>query len=152
MAKLKCNCFYGGLPKCLKAIVDYLKARPQEKTYYDYLRATRETEKEGSMELSQSPWSQATINTAKPRMTSFFPLQKLKGTQPAFKTPTVQLAYLEEESAEKYKEVESEDPNGINGVMEEFMVCLVRAVKMPKWKRSAVIIVAVWSTSSVTAH
>ena len=55
-------------------------------------------------------------------MTTFFPLQKLKRTQPALKTPAMHLAHLEEESAEKDKEVESEDPNGINRVMEEFMV------------------------------
>ena len=65
--KLKCNCFYGGLPKWLKAMVAYLKAILQEKTYSDYLWATREAEKEDSMELSQSPWSQATDNTAKPK-------------------------------------------------------------------------------------
>ena len=68
-------------------------------------------------------------NTAKPQMISFFPLQKLKGTQPALKTPSVHLAHLEEESAEKDKEVESEDPNGIDRVTEEFMVHLARAVK-----------------------
>ena len=39
------------------------------------------------------------------------------------------LVYLEEESAKKDKEVESEDPDGIDGVTEEFMVCLTRAVK-----------------------
>ena len=32
MAKLKCDCFYSRLPKCLKAMVAYLKACPQEKT------------------------------------------------------------------------------------------------------------------------
>ena len=37
--------------------------------------------------------------------------------------------HLEEESVEKDKEVESKDPNGIDGVMEEFMVHLARAVK-----------------------
>ena len=52
VAKLKCNCFYGGLPKWLKAMVTYLKASLQEKTYSDYLQATREEEKEDSMELS----------------------------------------------------------------------------------------------------
>ena len=71
------------------------------------------------MELSQSPQSQATDNTTKPRMTSFFPLQKLKGTQPALKTPTVCLAHLEEKSVEKDEEVESKDPSGINRVTEE---------------------------------
>ena len=75
-AELKCDCFYGGLPKCLKAMVAYLKASPQEKTYSDYLQAAREAEKEDSMELSQSPQNQMTDITAKPRTTSFFPLQK----------------------------------------------------------------------------
>ena len=45
------------------------------------------------------------------------------------KTPTVHLAHLEEESAKKDEEVESKDPNGIDGVTEEFMVHLARAVK-----------------------
>ena len=110
-------------------MVAYLKANPQEKTYSDYLQAAREAEKEDPMELSQSPQNQTTNNTAKPRMTSFFPLQKLKGTQLALKTPVVHLAHLEEEIAEKNEEVESKDPNSINGVTEEFMVYLVRAVK-----------------------
>ena len=39
------------------------------------------------------------------------------------------LEHLEEESAKKDEEVESKDPNNIDGVMKEFMVCLVRAVK-----------------------
>ena len=39
------------------------------------------------------------------------------------------LVHLEEESAEKDKEVESEDPDSIDGVTEEFMVYLVRAMK-----------------------
>ena len=61
-------------------------------------------------------------------MTSFFLLQKLKGTHPAVKTPAVCLAHLEEDSAEKDEGVDSEDPDGIKGVMEEFMVHLVRAM------------------------
>ena len=68
-------------------------------------------------------------NTTKPKTTSFFPLQKLKGNQPIPKTAAVCLAHLEEESAERDKEVESKDPDNINGVMEEYMVHLVRAVK-----------------------
>ena len=39
------------------------------------------------------------------------------------------LAYLEEESANKDEAVDSEDPNSIGGVTEEFMVPLVRAMK-----------------------
>ena len=99
--------FYGGLPKCLKAMVPYLRASPQEKTYSNYLWAAREAEKEDSMELSQRPQSQATNNTAKPKATSFFPLQKHKKTQPALKAPTMHLAHLEEESTNKDEELES---------------------------------------------
>ena len=43
--------------------------------------------------------------------------------------PVVHLAHLEEESVKKDEAVDSEDPNGIKGVMEEFMVHLVRAIK-----------------------
>ena len=40
VAELKRDCFYGGLPKRLKAMVAYLKAGPQVRMYSDYLRAT----------------------------------------------------------------------------------------------------------------
>ena len=39
------------------------------------------------------------------------------------------LAHLEEESTKRDEEVESEDPDSINRVTEEFMLCLVRAMK-----------------------
>ena len=41
MAELKHDCFYGRLPKCLKAMVACLKASLQEKTYSNYLWAKR---------------------------------------------------------------------------------------------------------------
>ena len=126
MAELKCDCCYGGVPKCHKAMVAYLKASPQEKMYSDYLQAEREAEKEDSMEPSQS---HTVNNTAKPRSTSFFPLQKLRGTQPAVKMVAVCLVHVEEESAKKDEGVDSEALDGIEGVMEEFMVHLVRAMK-----------------------
>ena len=91
-------------------MVAYLKASLHEKTYSNYLWAAREAEEE-SMELSQIPQSQVIDNTAKPKTTSFF--------------PAMCLAHLEEESAERDEEVEIEDPDGIDGFMEEFMVCLV---------------------------
>ena len=37
VAKLKCDHFYGGLPKWLKAMVAYLKVSANEKMYSDYL-------------------------------------------------------------------------------------------------------------------
>ena len=52
VVEMKRDCFYGGLPKQLKAMVAYLKAGPQVRMYSDYLRAAREAEKEDSIELS----------------------------------------------------------------------------------------------------
>ena len=65
----------------------------------------------------EPPHSQTANNTAKPKVTSFFPLQKHKGTQPMVKMPAVCLVHLEEESAKKDEVVDSEDPDGIEGVM-----------------------------------
>ena len=55
VAELKRDHFYGGLPKHLKAMVAYLKAGPQVRTYSEYLRATREAEKEDWIESSWTP-------------------------------------------------------------------------------------------------
>ena len=129
IAELKRDHFYGGLPKRLKALVAYLKAGPQVRTYSDYLRAAREAEKEDSIELSQTPKSQATDGLSKPRAASFFPLRKLKGSQPFPKKPAICLAQLEEEDANEGEDLESDDPDGIEGVTGEFMIQLARAVK-----------------------
>ena len=110
-------------------MVAYLKAGPQVRTYSDYLRAAREAEKEDSIELSQTPRTQTTNSPSKPRTTSFFPLRKLKGSQPLPKKPAVHLVQLEEEDANNGEDPESDDPDGIKGVTEEFMVRLARAVK-----------------------
>ena len=110
-------------------MVAYLKAGPQVRTYSDYLRATREAEKEDSIELSQSQRAPATDGPSKLRATSFFPLRKLKGSQPFTKKPTICLAQLEEEGADDGEEPESDNPDGIKGVTNEFMVRLARAVK-----------------------
>ena len=110
-------------------MVAYLKASLHKKTYFDYLLAAREVEKEDSMELSQSPRNEAIDNTAKPRTTSFFPLWKLKGNQPVPKMAAMHLVHLEKESAKRDEEVESQDPDSIYGVKEEFMVHLAKAMK-----------------------
>ena len=128
VAEPKRDRFYGRLPKRLKAMVAYLKVGPQVRTYSDYLRATREAEKEDSIELPHSPRAPATDGPSKPRATSFFPLRKLKGSQPFTKKPAVCLAQLEEEGTEDSEDLESNDPDGIKGVNEEFMVWLARAV------------------------
>ena len=44
--------------------------------------------------------SETVHTTSKPKAISFFPLQKLKGSQPT-KTPAVQVVHLEEENADK---------------------------------------------------
>ena len=110
-------------------MVAYLKVGPQVRMYSDYLRATREAEKEDLMELPQNSKIQAADGPSKPRTTSFFPLRKLKGNQPLSKKPTVCLAQLEEEEADNGKDTESDDPDGSEGVTKEFMVQLARVVK-----------------------
>ena len=77
-AELKRDCFYGGLPKRLKVMVAYLKVGPQVRTYSDYLRATREAEKEDTIELSQSPRASVTDGLSKPRATSFFSIEEIE--------------------------------------------------------------------------
>ena len=79
-------------------------------------------------------------------------MQKLKGNQLTPKMATMCLVHLEEESAKRDEDGGSEDPNSINGVTEEFMVHLVRAVKDAKWGKSTAIIVAAPNTLSVTVH
>ena len=113
-------------------MVAYLKAGPQVRMYSDYLRATREAEKEDSIELSRSSRFQMTDSLSKPRATSFFPLRKHKGNQPLSKKPTIHLVQLEEEDADNGEDPESDDPGGIEGVTEEFMIQLARAVKDPQ--------------------
>ena len=106
-------------------MVAYLKASAGEKTYSDYLHAVQEAENEEAMVPSHS---QTSDSRSKPKVMSFFPLWKLKGTQPT-KTPAVQVAHLEEESTNKEDSAESKDPNGIKGINKEFIVHLARAVK-----------------------
>ena len=60
--------------------------------------------------------------------TSFFLLRKLKGSQPLSKKPAIHLAQLEEEDANGGEDPESDDPGGIEGVTEEFMVQLAGVV------------------------
>ena len=103
-------------------MVAYLKVGPHVRTYSDNLRVTTEAEKEDSIELSQSSRIQKADSPSKPGTTSFFPLRKLKGIQPFSKKPAIQLMQLEEEDADNGEDPESNDPDGIKGVTEEFMV------------------------------
>ena len=96
-------------------MVAYLKAGLQVRTYSDYLRAAREVEKEDSMELPRGPRAQTTDNAPKLHATSFFPLQKFKGSQPTTKTPAVHLAHLAEDVVGDEDE-ESNNPSRIEGV------------------------------------
>ena len=110
-------------------MVAYLQVGPQVRSYSDYLRAAREAEKEDSVKLSRSSRIQTADGLSKPRTTSFFPLRKLKGNQPFSKKPAIWLVQLEEEDTDDGEDPESDDPDGIKGVTEEFMVRLARAVK-----------------------
>ena len=103
-------------------MVAYLKVGPWVRMYSDYLMATREAEKEDSIELLQSSRIQAANGPLKPRNTSFFPLRNLKGNQPLSKKPAMHLTQLEEEDADDSEDPESDDLGGIEGVTEEFMV------------------------------
>ena len=59
---------------------------------------------------------------SKPRTTSFFPLRKLKGNQPLSKKPAVCLTHLGEKDADDGEDSENDEPGGIEGVTEEFLV------------------------------
>ena len=124
VVELKHNCFYSRLPKQLKAMVAYLKASTNEKTYSNYLQAVWEAEKKKTLEPS---CSQTAASASKPKVTNFFPLWKLKGGQPAV-TPSAWVAHLEEVSANKEEGIESTDSDGIKGKTMEFIVNLARAV------------------------
>ena len=86
-----------GLPKWFKVMVASLRASAQ---------------KEEGMGPSHS---QTVDSTSKPKVMSFFLLQKLKGIQPT-KTLAVWVAHLEEESTDKEEGIESEDPDGIESI------------------------------------
>ena len=53
----------------------------------------------------------------------------MKGNHPSKKKPAVHLTQLEEEGTNDGEDPESDNPDGIKGVTEEFMVKLARAVK-----------------------
>ena len=54
MAKLKQDCFHGGLHKWLKAMMAYLKVTPGVRMYSDYICNVREAEKEEAVETPHS--------------------------------------------------------------------------------------------------
>ena len=84
--------------------------------------------------------------------TSCFPLRKLKGSQPFPKKLTVHLVQLEEEDVDDRVDPESDDPDGVKRVTEEFMVQLARAVKDAQMDKGTAIIAAAPNTLSVIAH
>ena len=90
------------------------------------LRAAREAKKEE--EAMEPSWNQMADKSSKPKATSFFPLQKLKGTKPTT-IPAVRAVHVEEGGSKEEAGAECKDPGGINGMTEEFIVHLARAVK-----------------------
>ena len=79
-------------------------------------------------EVMEPTHSQMADNPTKSKAMSFFPLWKLKGTLPV-KTPAVWVVHLEEDVTDKEEGAKSDDPEGIKGMIEEFIVYLARAVK-----------------------
>ena len=61
VVELKRDCFYGRLPKQLKAMVAYLKAGPQVRTYSDYLRVPGRLRKKISWSCLEVPESKLLI-------------------------------------------------------------------------------------------
>ena len=61
--------------------------------------------------------NQPVASTSKPWVTSFFPLQKLKGSQLAT-TPSAWVVHLEKKSTNKEECIDSEVPDDIRGVTE----------------------------------
>ena len=121
------------------------KLAPDEKTYSNYLHAAWEAEKEETMEQSHS---HTVGSPAKPKATSFFKLRKLKGNQPA-KTPAVQLVHLEEEAPDDEEGTDSENPDGLDGMMQRNSWCASpEPWKMHSKMRNAVIIAGAQIISS----
>ena len=77
------------------------------------------------MEASQNL---ATASTSRPRVTIFFPLQKLKSSQLAI-TSSTWVMHLDERSTDEEEGIDGDDTDGIKGITEEFIACLARAVK-----------------------
>ena len=74
-----------------------------------------------------------------------------QGESASIQTATMCLAHLEEESA-KREEEETKDPDSIDGVTEEFMVCLAWFVKDAQVEEKYCYHCSSPSTLSVTAH
>ena len=107
----------------------------------------------------KTPWSYPEAHKTKQLITPLnqeplfsSPCGSSKGTNQYLKWPPCAWHTSKRKAPKRDEEVESEDPDSIDGVMEEFTVHLARAVKDAKWRRSAVIIAVAWSTLSMTAH
>ena len=79
-------------------------------------------------EVREASHNLAKASTNRPRVTSFFPLQKLKSSKPAI-APSTQVVHLEEESTDEEKYIDADNPDGIKGITEEFIIHLARAIK-----------------------
>ena len=64
----------------------------------------------------------------------------------------MQLEHLEEESTGRDEDVESEDPDGINRLLNNSWCALQGPLRMLRWRKSTAIIVVVLSTLSATVH
>ena len=90
-------------------------------------------------------------NSTKTKVTIFFPLQKLKGTQPV-KTPAVWETHLEQDGTDKEEGAKCDDPHGIKGLTEEFIVCLARIVKEAQQDKKCCYHCSILGHLSMSAH
>ena len=78
MAELKHDHFYGRLPKCLKAMVAYLKASLQKKIYSNYLWATRKQRRRTPWNYPKAPKAKQLITLPNPGQLDSSPCRSLR--------------------------------------------------------------------------
>ena len=109
-------------------MVAYLKAGLQVRTYSHYLRAAQEAEKEDSMELPRCPRARLLTMLQNCKLPVSSPCRNSRATSPPV-TASGAVGTFGGRRHRKDEDKESNYPGGIEGVTEEFMVCLARAVK-----------------------
>ena len=87
MAELKCNHFYGRLPKWLKAMVAYLKASPQEKTILTIYGPQGKKRRRTPWNYPEAPKAKQLIVLPNPKQLVSSPCESLKGPSWQLKHP-----------------------------------------------------------------
>ena len=126
IAELKCDHFHGGLPKWLKQWWHTSKQGVMRR------HITIASEWCGRLRRRKQ-WNHPATHPqpapASPEWWAFFPLQKLKGSQPAM-TPSAWVAHLEKGECWQGGMHQQQNLDGIELVTKEFIVHLARVVKV----------------------